>query len=104
MTGFLLVMVILFLLGILTVSIRQHLWIWRLDQTTPNDTETVRRLFFFAQNKTRTLARALPVFLSVGEVDEACGNHMVDENIGVFSCGFFIDIVLRGDHVDQCFE
>ena len=47
MTGFELVMVILFLLGILTVSIRQHLWIWRLDQTTPNDTETVRRLFFF---------------------------------------------------------
>lgn len=39
------------LLGILTVSIRQHLWIWRLDQTTPNDTETVRRLFFLRKIK-----------------------------------------------------
>ena len=51
MNGFELVMVILFLLGILTVSIRQHLWIWRLDQTTPNDTETVRRLFFLRKIK-----------------------------------------------------
>ena len=104
MSGLKLVLVIQPLLGILTVSIRQHPWIWRADLTTLNDTETVRRLFFFAQNKTRTLARALPVLLSVGEIDEACGNHMVDEDVGVFGCGFFIDIVLRGDHVDQCFE
>ena len=28
----------------------------------------------------------------------------VDKDVGVFGCGLFIDIVLRGDHVDQCFE
>lgn len=94
------------LLGILTVSIRQHPWIWRISLTTPKSQSHLRRfaVSFFTQNKTRTLARALPVLLSVGEIDEACGNHMVDEDVGVFGGGLFIDIVLRGDHVDQCFE
>ncbi len=41
------VLVILFLLGTLIEIIRQHPWIWRLDLTTPNDTETASRLFFF---------------------------------------------------------